>query len=548
MNTPNEVFSPEEQEILSPYVTNTNRSIFVLTNLPEVIKGALFSKYSRSSLGLRTLLLKEFIQKKESNFDQIQGNGNLHKSSKNIELAIESAQNFYDRILDGYGDDSIGELGGAHLALENISILATKTLEDARIGGSPLEKSTRYVSFSEKINGEYQFYQEPALLKSAHRNLFLETCRNLFDTYVQFTEPIRDHVRKCLPRDSKISQNAYERSVRARGFDIIRGLLPAATLTNMGVFGNGRFFENLISKLKVDSLFELNEIGQFSFEELNKVIPSFLRRADTSHRHFQDFRSFYFSQKKFVSNFADTQLGKLKPDESGFVNLIDFDSEAENNVIAAILYPYSSVPLQQIRNKVRTMSNSEKNELIKKAADLRGHRRHKPDRGLELAFYTFDILGDYGMYRDLQRHRMLTQERQLLSTRFGYDTPFEIENAGLGEIYHEAMASSADAFEKIFKDYPLEAQYIVPMSYKIRWNVHINLRSLIWLTEIRSTPQGHIGYRRIAQEMFQKVKEVHPILAEYMKFVDLNEYSLGRLKAEQRQENQQAAGNISVIN
>ena len=548
MNTPNEVFSAEEQDILSPYVTNTSRSVFVLTNLPEVIKGALFSRYSRSKLGLRTLLLKEFIQKKESKFDQIQGGGNHQKSSKNIELAIESAQNFYDRILDGYGDDSIGELGGAHLALENISILATKTVEDARIGGSPLEKSTRYVSFSEKINGEYRFYQEPALIKSIHFDLFMETCRNLFDTYVLFTEPIRNHVRKCLPWDSKISQNAYERSVRARGFDIIRGLLPAATLTNMGVFGNGRFFENLISKLKVDSLLELNVIGQLSFEELNKVIPSFVRRADTNHRHFQDFRDFDFSQKEFVSKIADSQLGKLKPDKSELVNLIDYDSEAENKVIAAILYPYSSIPLQQIRNCVRTMSDSEKSKLIKQVAGLRVHSRHKPDRGLELAFYTFDILGDYGMYRDLHRHRMLSQERQPLSTSFGYDTPVEIEDAGLGSQYHKTMARAADAFEKISKDYPLEAQYVVPMSYNIRWNVNINLRALIWLTEIRSTPQGHIGYRRIAQEMFRKVKEVHPALAEYMKFVNLNEYSLGRLNAEQHQENKQTVRNISVLN
>ena len=548
MNTPNEDFSAEERNILSPYVTNTDRSIFVLTNLPEVIKGALFSRYSRSTLGLRTLLLKEFIQKKESNFDQIQDSGNHQKSSKNIELAIESAKNFYDRILDGYGDDSIGELGGAHLALENVSILATKTIEDSRIGGSPLEKSTRYVSFADKINGEYQFYKEPTLIKSVHRNLFLDSCRNLFDTYIQFTEPIRDHVRKCLPRDPKISQKAYERSVRARVFDIIRGLLPAATMTNMGIFGNGRYFETLISKLNVDSLLELNEIGKLSFEELNKVIPSFIRRADTNHRHFQDFRSFYFSQKEFVSNIADSQLVKLRPDKAELVNLIDYDSDAENKVIAAIIYPHTSITLQQIREKVRTMTNTEKFKLIKNAASLRSHRRHKPDRGLELIFYTFDILGDYGMYRDLQRHRMLTQERQHLSTRFGYDTPDEIEDAGLGNQYHEAMARAADAFEKISKDYPLEAQYVVPMSYNIRWNVHINLRALIWLTEIRSTPQGHIGYRRIAQEMFKKVKEVHPALAEYMKFVDLSEYSLGRLNAEQRQEYKQNKGNISIQN
>ena len=198
MNTPKEVFSAEEKDILAYFVTNTTSSVFVLTNLPEVIKGALFSRYSRSTLGLRTLLLKEFIQQKESNFDQIQGVGNYQKSSKDIELAIESAQNFYDRILDGYGDDSIGELGGAHLALENISILATKTIEDARIGGSPLEKSTRYVSFSEKINGEYQFYKETVLLKSSHHNIFLETCRHLFDTYVQFIEPIRFQTIICL--------------------------------------------------------------------------------------------------------------------------------------------------------------------------------------------------------------------------------------------------------------------------------------------------------------------------------------------------------------
>jgi len=211
MSTSNEVFTPEEQVILSSYVTNTDRSVFVLTNLPEVIKGALFSRYSRSTLGLRTLLLRDFIQEKESGFPDMQTGSNQSNSAKKTELAIEYAQKFYDRILDGYGDDSIGELGGAHLALENISILATKSLEDARIGGSPLEKSTRYVTFAEKITGlsgneDFRFYQEPTLLNSSHRELYLETCRNLFETYVRFTEPLRTHVRKQLPRDPEISQ------------------------------------------------------------------------------------------------------------------------------------------------------------------------------------------------------------------------------------------------------------------------------------------------------------------------------------------------------
>ncbi|HHZ78819.1 MAG TPA: hypothetical protein EYM80_10745 [Deltaproteobacteria bacterium] len=546
MDSSKEVFTPEEKVILSSYVTNTDRSIFALTNLPEVIKGALFSRYSRSTLGLRTLLLRDFIQEKESKFAEIQAGGENPDSAKNAKLAIESAQNFYDRILDGYGDDSIGELGGAHLAMENISILATKTVQDSRIGGSPLEKSTRYVSFAEKISGtsgkqdEFRFYQEPNLTNSVYRDLYLTTCRNLFETYIRFTEPIRAHVRKQLPRDPEISAAAYERSVVARGFDIIRGLLPSSTLTNMGVFGNGRFFETLIAKLRADPFRELNEIGQLSYEELTKVIPSFVRRADAEHRYFQDFRNFGQAQQKLIRNFAETHLGQLKADTTESVCLIDYDPEAENKLLSALLYSHSGLPLQQIRNSVSTMPEKEKAKLIEHTIDLRDHRRHKPERGLEMAFYTFDILGDYGMYRDLQRHRILTQERQPLTTRFGYDTPEEIEDAGLGTEYHETMARSAEAFETIAKDFPNEAQYVVPMSYNIRWYVHINLRALIWLTEIRSTPQGHTGYRRIAQEMFRRVEEAQPLLAKYMKFVDLNEYSLGRLSAEQRQEDKQA--------
>ena len=542
MNLSDEVFTDEERDILTSYVTNTDRSIFAITNLPEVIKGALFSRYSRSTLGLRTLLLKDFIQRKDSKFGEIQLGEENSKSAKKSKLAIESAQKFYDRILDGYGDDSIGELGGAHLALENISMLATKTLEDSRIGGSPLEKSTRYVSFAEKIfnhsdsKSEFRFFQEPILLGSVHRDLYLSTCRNLFEAYIRFTEPIRDHIRKCMPRDSKISIPAYERSVKARGFDIIRGLLPSSTLTNMGVFGNGRFFENLITKLRMNSLGELNQIGEFSYIELAKVIPSFVRRAESGHRYYEDFRNFGLAKQKLIKKFARNNLDSFQVMAEDSVSLIDYDTDAEIKLLSALLYQFSELPLTRIREKVRNLTQVEKTKIIEQTIDLRIHRRHKPDRGLEMVFYTFDILGDYGMYRDLQRHRMLTQERQMLSTRFGYDTPDEINDVGLGAEYHELMKRSADAFETIAKDFPLEAQYVVPMSYNIRWYVHINLRALVWLTELRSTPQGHTGYRRIAQEMFKKVEEVHPLLAKYMKFVDLNEYSLGRLNSEQRSE------------
>ena len=535
-----ESFTPYEQARLAPYVTNTDRSIFALTNLPEVIKGALFSRYSRSTLGLRRLLLREFIDDDAAEFSAIQGGtGNI---AQDTALAVGRAQSFYDRILDGYGDDSIGELGGAHLAVEEVSILATKTLEDARIGGSPLEKSTRYVSFGQKVAGDYRFYKEPRLLDSRHRERYLNACRTLFDTYDQLNEPIREYVRSRLPRDPNTPEAAYERSVRALGFDFIRGLLPAATLTNMGVFGNGRFFESLISRLRIEPLQEFQDIAQASWEELAKVAPSFIRRAHPDHRHFQGYAAFMEAQRQKIQSVAEQlEQGSAEPlslpaGTSGEVRLVEWDADAEIKLLAALLYEHTALPLQQVQEQVRQLPDAERERIVRESIALREHRRHKPPRALERVFYTFDLLGDYGMYRDLHRHRMLTQWRQPLTTRFGYNTPVELEDAGLAQPYHAAMAQAAATFEAIAVDYPHEAQYVVPMAYRIRWGMHINLRALLWLVELRSTPQGHPGYRHIAQELFREVKRVQPRLAEWMKFVDLGNYALGRLDAEVRQE------------
>ncbi len=532
-----ESFTPEQKSLLESYVTNTDRSVFVLTNLPEVIKGALFSRYSRSTLGLRTLLLKEFILSEDAEFSSIQGNSGQASNRKGSELAIERARKFYDRILDGYGDDSIGELGGAHLALENVSMLATKVLEDARIGGSPLEKSTRYVSFSDKDSGRYRYYRDPKLMDSDHAELYVKACDHLFDCYVRLCEPVWEHVRKLLPREEGTSEAAYERSVKARGYDLIRGLLPASTQTNMGIFGNGRFLENLIRKLHLDQLEENRDLGQAAFEELSKVIPSFIRRADRNNNRFQEFEDYTNFKNSLMQTFHSKQISdQPNPPQEMDVQLIEYDQDAEDRMLAALLFPFGHGSLQEFTEQLKNLPDSEKKRLIHEYAELRQNRRHKPGRGIEMPFYTFDIVGDYGIYRDLQRHRMLTQERQLLSTRYGFEKPEEIEEAGLGEIYDEAMFQAAEAFDQLQKDFPFEAQYVVPMGYRIRWFMKINLRSLSWMTELRSVPQGHTGYRRIAQQMYLRVRDVHPTLSELMKFVDLEEYPLGRLEAEVRQE------------
>ena len=273
-----EEFSKSQLDIIKRYVTNTSSHIFCLRNLPEVIKGALFSRYSRSSLGLRSLLLKEFILNEETAFASISGQqgetneGELEDQS----VAIKKAQNFYDRILDGYGDDSIGELGGAHLAVENVSMIAAKTIEDSRIGGSPLEKSTRYIYFDQKYEGNYLFYREPILMTSAYRDIYVDTCNHLFEVYGRLIPPLTEYMEKKFPKEHDVSKVAYTAALRAKVLDCLRGLLPASSLTNMGVYGNGRFFETLIQKLNCHNLSELQEIARSSHQELSKVMPSYL--------------------------------------------------------------------------------------------------------------------------------------------------------------------------------------------------------------------------------------------------------------------------------
>src|SRR3990167_541437 len=242
-----EEFTEDQVKILGHFVTSVSSNIFVLRNLPEVIKGALFSRYSRSTLGLRALLLKEFILNEDTAFVSIVGKIGAENNAQMV--AIQKSQNFYDRILDGYGDDSIGELGGAHLAIENVSMLAAKAIEDGRIGGSPLEKSTRYIYFDQKVDGQYLFYQEPMLMASAHREVYLQACTDLFESYGRLIPPLMAHIELSFPKDPEVSKTAYTAALRAKVLDCLRGLLPAATLTNLGVFGNGRFFETLLQKM-----------------------------------------------------------------------------------------------------------------------------------------------------------------------------------------------------------------------------------------------------------------------------------------------------------
>ena len=523
-------FTEDEKEILKPFFTNLDKPIFALVNLPEVVKGALFSRYSRSAKSLRKILLDEFIKAPEMGFKEIVG----FQTGQGVNqlVAIQKAEEFYDRVLVGYGDDSVAELGGASIAVEDVSNICSKVLEDARIGLSPLEKSTRYVFFNDKVDGKFRYYRDSEIMNSKFADLFVQTCDMLFETYGRLNEPMTKWVVERFPKGEEVSDRAYNASVRSKVLDILRNLLPAATLTNVGIFGNGRGFEYLITKMYAHQLREMRDVAEQMRVELSKVIPSFVKRAND--RYGLESQKFMSETREGTKKITEEFLSGIKSDPVEPVELVKWDSEAEaeTKVIAAIMYQYSQLPMRQLLDVASKMPEENRKKILHEFLSRRSNRRNKPGRAFENVHYTFDILGNYGMFRELHRHRMLTQERQDLTVKHGYDTPKEIIQTGFQKEYDEAMKAAADAFEKISAAFPKQAQYIVPMGFRIRWYFTMSLREVYYLTELRTTPQGHPDYRRVAQMIFQKAREVHPNLMEFAKFVDMKDYPLERLASE----------------
>ncbi|MCS6841709.1 MAG: FAD-dependent thymidylate synthase [Roseiflexus sp.] len=528
-------FSDAERALLAPFVTDVDAPVFGLRNLPDVVRGALFSRYSRSDKSLRRILLDEFIQAPEADFQAIvalSADAAAHQI-----VAVHRAEAFYERVLIGYGDDSIAELGGAHVACEGVSNIAAKALEDNRIGISPLEKSTRYVAFNRKVEGRYRYLREATIMASRHASAYEAAMDQLFDTYSALIEPTLAAVRAHIPRDESVSERAYASATRARTFDLLRGLLPMATLTNVGLFGNGRAFEYLLTKLYASPLAELQSLAAALQRALDDQIPSFVKRAKSERG--KAYQAYLRETRRETQALADAVAYRLREIASPAadavpVTLVAFDPDAEARVVAAILYPHLDVPLTEARALADAMTADERASLIRAYVGRRGSRFHRPGRAFEEARYTFDLLADIGAYRDLQRHRMLTQERQRFGVQHGYVVPPEIDEYGLGEPFRAALERAGAVVAAIAADLPEEAQYAVPFAYRVRWRVTLTLREAYHLCELRSAPQGHPSYRRIAQEMYRQIAAVHPLLAEGMRFVDMNEYALERLDAERR--------------
>jgi thymidylate synthase ThyX len=528
-------FSIKEKKILSDHFSNTEGNVFAIITPRQVDRGALMSRYSRTDKSMRRIFLDEFLQNKTR------------------------GEEFYNRVLLEYGDDSVAELGEAQIAIEGLSNIAVKKIEDRRIGLSYLEKSSRYVAWNKKENGKYRFYRDPEIMKSRFADMYEESCNFSFDIYSKNIEPMVNYVREKYPiekysfkdskdgkeklfsklkneSDIKSANMIYRGSTKAKALDILRGLLPASTLTNVGITGNGRAFEYLLTVLGSSELKEEQDLASKIKKELDTTIKSFVRRADDKYgKAFQK----YLREVKNKSKLITAKEIKSNPKKGTITNLVYYESEKNSidTIITSIMYEQSpSTSYQNILQQVRKMSKDKKIKIINEFTKIRTNRRHRPSRAFENIYYTFDLCNNFGMFRDFHRHRALTLERQLLTTDHGYNMPNEIKILGIEKDFKDCMNKTKETFDKIRIKLPEQGQYVVNFGYNYPYFMKMNLREACHLIELRTVPQGHVDYRRVAQQMFKQINKIHPNLSKIMKYVDMKEYDLERFESEKRTE------------
>jgi len=518
-----ETFTAEERAALAPYFTELDGPVFALVNLPEVVKGALFARYSRSAKSLRRLFLDEF--REPAGRPAVAGS-----------VGTTRADRLYERVLSEYGDDSVAQLGGVHLACEGASNVLTKVLEWGRLMAY-LEQSTRYVPYADRPGGRFRYHVPAELDGLPLRERYVEVMDRAFETYAGWIEPMREYWTRRFPRPEGDSDAAYRMTIRAKALDSLRGLLPAATRSNVGIFGTAQGYEALLLRMRAHPLREVRDYAALMLVELRKVIPAFLTRLERPERGGVWVR--YLEETAEATRAVAARLLEgVEPEPRPEVALTDFDPDGEVKVVAAALYSASSLPDDQLLALARKLDEAGRREVLAAYVGRRENRRHKPGRAFERTAYRFDVLADYGAFRDLQRHRLLTLEWQPLTTRHGHVTPDELAEAGALADWTRVMEESAALHDALAVVAPAAAAYAVAMAYRVRFYMELNAREAMHMIELRTSPQGHPAYRRICQAMHRLIAEQagHRALAQAMRHVDHSGAETGRLDAERAAE------------
>jgi thymidylate synthase ThyX len=526
-----EEFTPDEAAVLRRYVTNLDLPVFALVNLPEVVKGALFARYSRSAKSLRRLFLDEFVGELDVSGD----------STIDATVGLARAEQLYERVFFEYGDDSVAQLGGVHLACEQASNVLTKVLERGRLM-SYLEQSTRYIAYDQRMpSGHYRYHRPPEILESPLGARYVGEMDRMFDTYGAMVQRLVAWLTARHPRQPGDSDFVHRQAIKAKALDASRGLLPAASLSNVGMYGDGQAYEALLLRMAAHPLPEVQAYGSMMLGELRKVIPSFLQRVDLPDRG-GDWSAYLAATRERTAGVVQ-RLGLDRPAGTSEtaapeVALLDFDPEGEDKVLAAACLPFTEGSETDVLDSVRRLAPEDRAALLAAYVGDRRNRRHRPGRAFERTDYRFELVTDYGAFRDLQRHRILTIDWQPLTTHLGYDLPELVVDAGEAGAFSEAMERSAALHDAMAPRFPAQAPYAVALAYRLRYVMQMNAREAMHLIELRSGPQGHPAYRRVAQEMHRLIGEVagHRAIAAAMVHVDHAPAALGRLEAERRAE------------
>ncbi len=524
---PSDTFTERERKRLAPFVSDLDSPVFALLGLPETTRGALFARYSRYPGTLRRLLLDEFddeLGAPAADPEKAASAPDAHAGSR--------AQALYERVLGEYGDDSVAQLGGVHIACEWVSNVLTKVLQRPRLGAY-LEQSTRYIAYDRPMpGGGYRYLRDPELGPG-----YEQAMDELFTTYSELLAELSPWIAERFPAAAGAPAAVHERAVRAKALDLLRGLLPAATLSHVGVFASGQTFERLILHLRAHELPEARRCGELVLAAMRIAAPSFVTRVDRPDRGGEWVA---FLRRREQSEIAAVQrLGLDAPpaEEPARARLLRVEGD-EQLLLAALLFERSTRGEEQARGAIAALDAAERAALLAGLLGGRENRRHLPGRGLESLRYRFEIVSDYGAFRDLQRHRMLTAQWQTLTPHLGAEVPEELEAAGLGERYRRALERSRESWEELIDaGMGARAQYALCLAFRVRYVLDLNAREAMHLIELRSGREGHAGYRSIAREMHAQIAAVHPAVGAAMSFLDeSSEPRLERLDAERRSE------------
>lgn len=496
------------KELLQELVTDPHGNVYAFTpRASPLLVAAAMARLSRSPNDLRKTYLNEFA------------------------IDPRHAENLIDRVVAGYGDDSVQQLFGMHIVVENASNLLTKKLEWGRFL-SYLEQSTRYIFFDQKINGAYRYYV-PDHLPNRVKHTYAMLMDNIFTHYSQMVRDLTEYLRKKHANIRRESGDVvWKNTTRAQACDAVRPTLPAATTSTVGIYGSSQGIESLIIHLLSEEIPEFRKAGEDILREAGKVAPSFMKRAGMENRGLVTAR-YLREKRKAIRELADQEIRGI-PSGDGKVALIDYWPTDELDLVPEMLFSETNQPLSEIRKKTANWTDEEKSRVFDAYIGIRQNRRHKPGRALEKVHYEWEIVGDYGTFRDLQRHRVVDSwEWQRLTPCYGYCIPSLISEAGMEETFKKCFLISEALYHYLCNaGFEEEAQYATLLGHNMQYRFLLNARAAFHFLELRSQPAGHPGYRSIVTEMHRQLSQVHPRIGSAMTFINKEDVHLSRLEAE----------------